>query len=79
MAKHMLSTSDNPFNPSTEFDSWWIYDHRLGHNCCEKVDFLALTSDQLTDEENQAEIEKAIDSVIINDPTGLFIRVEIDE
>ncbi|AHV83117.1 hypothetical protein P162_0082 [Lactococcus phage P162] len=28
----MLSTSDNPYNPWTQFDSWYNWDQMMGYN-----------------------------------------------
>ncbi len=33
MKSHMLSTSDNPFNPFTHFEEWLAYDTRAGYHC----------------------------------------------
>lgn len=31
----LLSTSDNPYNPFTDYDNWRNYDHQKGY-CCEE-------------------------------------------
>lgn len=31
----LLSTSDNPYNPFTDYDNWRTYDHFKGY-CCEE-------------------------------------------
>lgn len=37
----LLSTTDNPYNPFTDYDNWRNYDHQKGY-CCEE--FLARMS-----------------------------------
>lgn len=37
----LLSTTDNPYNPFTQYDDWRNYDHQQGY-CCEE--FLARMS-----------------------------------
>ena len=31
-SRAMLSTSDNPYNPWTQFDSWYNWDQMMGYN-----------------------------------------------
>ena len=30
----MLTTSDNPYNPFTQFDEWQMFDSLQGYNTC---------------------------------------------
>lgn len=74
--KTALSTIDNPFNPFKEFDSWFLFDVEKGYNCCSYLSRIARTSDQLTDKENDEEIERAIDEIIQHDFMGIYIKVK---
>ena len=74
----MLSTIDNQFDPFDEFDQWFAQDVLLGHNCCGLLDRFAFTSPALSDFQNSEEIEQAIDSIVANDMTGLYIKVTKD-
>lgn len=76
MAVAMLTTKDNPYDPFVDFDSWFNYDIEMGYNSCSFLDRIAKTSDALTDEENQIEIERAIDEIIKFDPTNNFVKVK---
>ena len=67
----MLTTVDNPYNPYEEFSQWFIFDVLKGYNTCGYLARIARTSRQLSDEENNAEIERAIDVIIKND----FMRI----
>lgn len=49
----MLTTYDNPFNPFTEFEAWWKYDHLMYHNTCEHLAREALISEVYSDEVNE--------------------------
>ena len=71
-----LSTIDNPYDPIDDFDHWLSYDLLYGYNCSEIWSRLAFTSDSLSEAENDAIIEDAIDSLVSNDPLNLFIKVK---
>lgn len=75
MTKYMLTTIDNPFNPFDQFDSWLQYDLDKGYNSCAYLDRIARTSDQLSDSENDDEIERAIDEIIKFDFMNVYLKV----
>ncbi len=71
----MLTTFDNPFDPFDEFESWYRFDTDKGYNSCSFLDRIARTSDQLSDFENEKEVERAIDEIIFYDPFGIYTKV----
>jgi hypothetical protein len=71
-----LTTFDNPFNPFTNFNDWFVWDVSHGYNSCGYLARIARTSSQLTDEENNAEIERAIDEIIAIDPFNVYRKVK---
>lgn len=74
MAKCALTTVDNPYNPFDDFDSWNMFDQDHGYGCCSFLDRVARTSDQLSEEENDREIERAIDEIIKYDVENLYSK-----
>lgn len=66
-----ITTSDNPFNPLDQFDDWFKYDFVKGYCSCAYLDRIARTSDQFTEEENEEEIERAIDEIVQFDLVSL--------
>ena len=76
MAKYALTTIDNPFNPFNDFKSWYLYDQSKGYKSSELLSRFARTSDQLSDEENDLEIERAIDKILSIDFLGIFQKVK---
>lgn len=73
--KCMLTTIDNPFNPFKNFSEWFLFDVEKGYNSCSYLGRIARTSDQLSDKENDEEIERAIDEIIEHDFMGIYIKV----
>lgn len=79
MAKFMITTIDNPFNPYENFDSWYMFDMDKGYNTCSYLDRIAHTSDQLSEKENDNEIERAIDEIIRYDPLNMYKKVKVGD
>ena len=75
MARVALSTVDNPYNPFEQFDEWFLFDVEKGYNSCAYLDRIANTSDQFSDEENEQEIERAIDEIIKYDFANIYTKV----
>ena len=79
MSKCALTTFDNPFNPITDFDKWFMFDVSKGYNSCGYLGRIAKTSNALSDEENEAEIERAIDEIIQYVLFGIYTKVYANE
>ena len=68
----MLTTFDNPYNPFEQFTSWFLFDVEKGYDSCSYLGRIARTSDQLSEEENDLEVERAIDEIIKYDFRNLY-------
>lgn len=71
-----LTTIDNPYNPFDQFDSWFLFDIDKGYNTCGYLGRIARTSSELSDKENQEEIERAIDEIIKYDFMNIYKKVK---
>lgn len=74
-----LSTIDNPFDPFEQFDDWLRFDEDKGYNCCSYLARIAKITDDMTPNEEDAEIERAIDEILTFNPIGLYKKVRRSE
>ena len=72
----MLTTFDNPYNPFEQFTSWFLFDVEKGYDSCAYLGRIARTSDQLSEEENNLEVERAIDEIIKYDFRNIYKKVK---
>ena len=71
-----LTTFDNPYDPFEQFTQWFLFDVTKGYNSCAYLGRIAKTSDQLSDDENEAEVERAIDEIIQYDFRNIYKKVK---
>ena len=74
--KCALTTFDNPYNPFEQFTSWFMFDEEKGYHSSAYLGRIARTSDQLSEEENALEIERAIDEIIKYDFRNIYKKVK---
>lgn len=75
----MLTTFDNPFDPFEQFTSWRLFDLEKGYNSSERLARFVNLSDDLSETEENAEIERAIDEVIKYDFLNIYRKVRRKE
>lgn len=84
MKEYMLTTVDNPYNPHTQFDEWYAFDEQHGYCTCELLARIAKVSDEFNiydenlENEQNSEIQQAIDDIIKLNPLGLYTRIYKD-
>ena len=71
----MLTTFDNHYDPFEQFTSWFLFDVEKGYDSCAYLGRIARTSDQLSEEENDLEVERAIDEIIKYDFRNIYKKV----
>ena len=70
-----LTTIDNPFNPFTQFDDWFLFDTEKGYNSCSRLDRITVVTDEMSESEINEEIERAIDEIIKYDFLNIYKKV----
>lgn len=78
MKQFALTTFDNPFNPFDDFNQWLSFDKDHDYDSSEKVMRLAQLTDDMTDIEENLEIERAIDRIIALDFLNIYKKVSQD-
>lgn len=73
----MLTTFDNPYNPFDDFTSWFMFDAvEKGYNSCAYLARIAKLSDDMSEVEEDNEVERAIDEIIKYDPFNMYKKVK---
>jgi hypothetical protein len=72
----MLTTFDNPYDPFEQFASWFLFDVEKGYDSCSYLGRIARTSELLSEEENELEIERAIDEIIKYDFRNIYKKIK---
>lgn len=68
----MLTTFDNPYDPFEQFTLWLMFDKEMGYNTSERMMRLANITDDMSQIEIDAEVERAMDRLIELDFTNTF-------
>ena len=71
-----LTTIDNPYDPIDDFTSWFLFDEEKGYHTCSYLGRIARTSTALSDDENDNEVERAIDEIIKYDFQHIYKKIE---
>jgi hypothetical protein len=75
-SEYMLTTIDNPFDPFEQFVSWNLFDVEKGYNTSSYLGRIANITEDMTQKEENAEVERAIDEIIKYDFTNKYIKVK---
>lgn len=72
---HMLSTTDNPWNPWTQFDEWNAYDMQAGYHTLPYLARVTVSSDELSEADQDLAVEQAIEEIIRLNINGLYVAI----
>lgn len=75
-SRYALTTKDNPYDPFEQFTQWMMFDEEKGYHTCAYLGRIARISDQFTEEENNQEVERAIDEIIKYDFMNIYKKVK---
>jgi hypothetical protein len=60
----MVTTTDNPYDPRTDFAAWYAWDIEEGYNTCAYLARVIREAEDFPDEYNDRLVEEAIDELI---------------
>lgn len=72
---HMLTTVDNPYDPFTQYKEWSAYDEEHGHYTPQLLARVAITSEELSETDQDLAIESAIDEIVEFNVSGIHKKV----
>ena len=79
MKEYVLTTVDNPFDPFRQFDEWFSYDLQLGYNTCSLLALFSHTSNDWNEEDNEEELNRAMDEIVNLFNGKIFIKVSKED
>jgi len=71
----MLTTTDNPFDPFTDFDTWNAFDEAKGYFTCAYLGRITKSSELLSDIDEDQAIDQAIDEIIELNILGIYKKI----
>lgn len=75
MPEHMVTTTDNPFNPFTDWDEWFAFDERAGYHTTAFVARVMMSSHELSEADQALAYELAVDEIVKFNVLGIYKRV----
>ena len=76
MDHYMLTTTDNPYDPFTQFDDWFAFDERHGYHTCGYIARIAKDSSDLSPEDQNYVVEQAMSEIAKYNLYGNYVKVK---
>jgi hypothetical protein len=75
MAEHLLSTSDNPWNPWTHHDQWYAWDMEAGYHTLSYLARIIVSSHEISQADQDLAYDLAVEEILQFNLTGNYIKV----
>lgn len=79
MRRVYLTTTDNPFNPETQFDEWKAFDDFNNYKTCEYLARISRTSEDLSPLDQAIAVEEAIDEIVELNVLGIYKKIVVND
>lgn len=73
----MLTTTDNPYDPRTDYPAWYVWDFDRGYHTPAYLARVLAEPDDFPQEYNDRLVEQAIDEIIAIHNGELYKKLEI--
>lgn len=73
----MITTEDNPYDPRTDYASWYRWDVGEGYNTCSYLARVASLPDDLPEIVRESYLEAAIDEIIEIHAGGMYKKLPL--
>jgi hypothetical protein len=73
--EYMLTTMDNPYDPFTQFDEWYVWDVSHGYHSAAFLARVAQTSEDLSEADQRSAIQAAIHQICQENVSGIHRKV----
>lgn len=77
--EYMLTTVDNPYDPFTQWDEWFLWDYQAGYHTPGLLARIAHTSSDLSEADEYVIIQDAIDEVVKENVLGVHRKIKRGE
>ena len=71
----MLTTIDNPFDPFTQYDEWFVWDEAAGYHSTAFLARVVRSSEELSEYDQRLAFEQGIDEIIKENVSGVHRKV----
>ncbi|MFU8786358.1 MAG: hypothetical protein ACNA7U_03845 [Candidatus Izemoplasmataceae bacterium] len=59
-----VTTIDNPYDPFTHWEQWWLFDINAGYNTCGRLATVSYISDSMSNQEAFESAEQGIEKLM---------------
>lgn len=71
----MVTTTDNPWDPFTQFAEWYAFDVRAGYNTSAYLARLTRSSSELSVADQRLAINEAVEEIVFENILGIYKKV----
>lgn len=75
----MITTVDNPYDPRTDFEAWYMWDTGQGYNTSAYLARVAAVAEEFPEAVRDRQIEDAIDEIIELHSGGMYKKLKIED
>ena len=77
--EYMLTTVDNPYDPFTQWDEWYMWDLNAGYHTPGLLARFTFMSDEISEADQLLAIQQAIDLIVEENFSGMHKKVQRGE